>query len=173
MKMLSQKDCMWPKVTRHWEEVPELESSSLTLNPHFQLLSHKITYLYTLIWREEQSLNLSYFRIMKPPPHHSPSLFVIGFEDARALSHGPMHCSPPGSSVHGNSQARILEWAATSFSRRSSRPRDRTGVSCIGRRILYHWATWSPRLWKDTQANSLIHAHVWKNHILRVTKTRS
>ena len=32
----------------------------------------------------------------------------------------PTHCSPPGSSVHGVSQARVLEWVATSFSRGSS-----------------------------------------------------
>ena len=43
----------------------------------------------------------------------------------------PMDCSPPGSSVHGISQARILEWVAISFSRGSSQPRDRTSVSCI------------------------------------------
>ena len=36
----------------------------------------------------------------------------------------PMDGSPPGSSVHGFSQARILEWVAISFSRSSSRPRD-------------------------------------------------
>ena len=36
----------------------------------------------------------------------------------------PMDCSPPGSSVHGILQARILEWVAISFSRRSSQPRD-------------------------------------------------
>jgi len=41
-----------------------------------------------------------------------------------------MGCSPPGSSVHGISQARILEWVAISFSR-SSRPRDQTHVSCL------------------------------------------
>ena len=40
-----------------------------------------------------------------------------------------MDCSPPGSSVHGIFQARILEWCAISFSRGSSQPRDRTGVS--------------------------------------------
>ena len=34
----------------------------------------------------------------------------------------PMDCSPPGSSVHGIFQARILEWVATPFSRGSSRP---------------------------------------------------
>ena len=41
-----------------------------------------------------------------------------------------MDCSPPGSSVHGISQARILEWAVISFSRGSSLPRDWTWVSC-------------------------------------------
>ena len=43
---------------------------------------------------------------------------------------GPMDCSPPGSSVHGISQARTLEWVANSSSRGSSRPRDQTHVSC-------------------------------------------
>ena len=46
-----------------------------------------------------------------------------------------------GSSVHGILQARILEWVAISFSRGSSRPRDRIRVSCVGRWILYHCAT--------------------------------
>ena len=38
----------------------------------------------------------------------------------------PMDCIPPGSSVHGILQARILEWVAIPFSRASSQPRDRT-----------------------------------------------
>ena len=46
----------------------------------------------------------------------------------------PMNCSPPGSSVHGIPQARILEWVAISFSRGSSWLRDRT-VSLS----LLHW----------------------------------
>ena len=51
-------------------------------------------------------------------------------------SSDPMDCSPPGSSVHGILQARILEWVAISFSRGSSRPRDRTQFSHIaGRRF--------------------------------------
>ena len=44
-----------------------------------------------------------------------------------------LDCTPPGSSVHGISQARILEWVAISFSRVSSRPRNWTCVSCIDR----------------------------------------
>ena len=43
----------------------------------------------------------------------------------------PVVCSLPGSSVHGIFQARILEWVAISFSRGSSRARNRTRVSCI------------------------------------------
>ena len=52
-----------------------------------------------------------------------------------------MDCSPPGSSVHGIFQARILEWVVVSYSRGSSLPRNWTwvsGMSYIGRWILYH-----------------------------------
>ena len=52
-----------------------------------------------------------------------------------------MDYSPPGSSIHGIIQARILKWVAISFSRRSSQPRVQTCVSCIGREVLYHCAT--------------------------------
>ena len=48
----------------------------------------------------------------------------------------PMDYSPPGSSVHGILQARVLEWVAISFSTASSGPRDRTQVShIVGRRF--------------------------------------
>ena len=48
----------------------------------------------------------------------------------------PMDCSLPGFSVHGVFQARVLEWVAIAFSRGSSRPKDRSQVSCIvGRRF--------------------------------------
>ena len=40
-------------------------------------------------------------------------------------------CSPPCSSVHRISQARILEWVAITSSRGSSQPRDPTSVSCV------------------------------------------
>ena len=47
----------------------------------------------------------------------------------------PMDCSPPGSSVHGILQARILEWIAIPFSRGSSGPRNWTGVSYVAGRF--------------------------------------
>ena len=57
----------------------------------------------------------------------------------------PMDCSLPGSSVHGILQVRILEWVAVYFSRwifwtRGSNPH-LLQVSCIGRQILYYWAS--------------------------------
>ena len=67
-----------------------------------------------------------------------------------------MECSLLDSSVHGISQARILERVAISFSRRSSWPRGQACVSCIGRQILYHWAR-----------------HVGSSHLAFVVQLRS
>ena len=53
----------------------------------------------------------------------------------------PVDCSLLGSSIHEILQARILEWAAISFTRRSSQPRDRTQVSHIAGRRFTLWAT--------------------------------
>ena len=53
-------------------------------------------------------------------------------EVAQSLTFGdPVDHSLPCSSIHGIFQARVLEWGAISFSRGSSRPTDRTGVSRI------------------------------------------
>ena len=52
----------------------------------------------------------------------------------------PMECI-----VHGILQARILEWAAFPFSRRSSQPRNRTQVSCIAGGFFTGWATKSTK----------------------------
>ena len=60
-----------------------------------------------------------------------------------------MDYGPPGFSVHGILQARILEWVAMPSSRGSSRPRDWTHVShvsCIGRQVLFHSTTWEALL---------------------------
>ena len=71
----------------------------------------------------------------------------------------PMDCSTPGSSVHGISQTRILEWVVISSSRGSSWPRDQTRASFTYRQILYHYATrealhptlsWPGRALRDT-----------------------
>ena len=53
----------------------------------------------------------------------------------------PIGCSLSGSSVHGIFQARVLEWIVISFSKGSSRPRNRTRVSPIAGRRFTVWAT--------------------------------
>ena len=93
-----------------------------------------------------QLINLHWHVIITQSPH-----FTLGFiqGDARCMrkwsrsvvSVDPMDCSLPGSSVHGIFQARVLEWVAISFSRRSSWPGDQTRISrIIGRRFTI-WAT--------------------------------
>ena len=71
----------------------------------------------------------------------------------------PRDCRLPSPSIHGILQARILEWAAISFSRRSSWPRDWTWFSRIAGRPFTFWATrevlwvldhkecWAPKNW--------------------------
>ena len=78
-------------------------------------------------------------------PRYNTLLCVCVLTESCLTLRDPRDCSPPGSSVHGIVQARMLEWVAISFSRGSSQPRDWTHISyisCIGRHILYHWATW-------------------------------
>ena len=61
----------------------------------------------------------------------------------------PLNNSPPGSSVHGIFQTRILEWDAISSFKESSWPMywpHICSVSCIGRQILYHCAPWEGQL---------------------------
>ena len=67
----------------------------------------------------------------------------------------PVDCSLAGSSIHGIFQARIREWVAISFSRRSSWPRDWTWVSRIVGRCFTIWATredveryWNVERWR-------------------------
>ena len=71
--------------------------------------------------------------------------FTMICHQVKSLSHvrlfaTPMDCSPPGSSIHGIFQARVLEWVAISFSRGSSWPRDWTWVSRIAGRYFTIWA---------------------------------
>ena len=100
---------------------------------------------------------------------------------AQSLSRVPlfrnfMDCSPPDSSVRGISQARTLEWVVIPSTRGSFRLRDQNHnscISCIGKWILYHWATWeapyygvllkqmarylTPRLWLHFSVSSIVY----------------
>ena len=79
--------------------------------------------------------------------HHLRGILKLKLSLCSITQTFPTLCDPidhslPGSSVHGISQTRILEWVAISFARVSSQPRDWNQVSCvssIGRQILYHY----------------------------------
>ena len=67
----------------------------------------------------------------------------------------PMDGSPPGSSVHGISQARILEWVSMPSSRASSPPRDLTHMSYVKNPKSGHWGS------SDTQPQLTSHLSLW------------
>ena len=85
--------------------------------------------------------------IISSNPPSSPATWALVCARGRAKSLQscltlcyPTDCSPPGSSVHGIPQARILEWVAMPSSRESLQPRDQTCISYVsrvGRQVLY------------------------------------
>ena len=94
------------------------------------------------------TFSLSFFTFIK-------KLLVLHFlpqskSESEVAQLCPTLCNPvdsrlPGSSIHENFQARILEWVSISFSRGSSQPRDQnqdqTWVSSIAGRLFIVWAT--------------------------------
>ena len=87
-----------------------------------------------------------------PPPPQIMVSWFIGYVCSVAQSCpalcSPVDCSPPGSSLHGVFQARVLDWVAISSSRvifptqESNPPLLHLLRPCPGRWILYHCATW-------------------------------
>ena len=76
----------------------------------------------------------------------------------------PVNSNLPSSFVHGILQARILEWVAISYSRKSSWPRDRTCLtflSCICRQVLYHLLLLCSNLETDFSTFSICYAAVY------------
>jgi len=63
-------------------------------------------------------------KVLKPPSHLLCYLLCCCLVSESDSFSTPWTVDPPGSSVHGILQARILEWVAISFSRGSSQPRD-------------------------------------------------
>ena len=55
---------------------------------------------------------------------HMHACMLSRFSHARFTLCDPMDCSPPGSSVHGILQARILEWVPMPSSGGSFHPKD-------------------------------------------------
>ena len=74
----------------------------------------------------------------------------------------PMDCSLPGSSVHGISQARILEWIAISSSRGSSQPRDQTCTSTLAGRFFTTEPAGKPVATSNCHFITPLFYHFWR-----------
>ena len=127
-------------LTRDWTRASALEA---------QILSHWTT---REAWEVFLNVASSWTKLNLFPSLSVPFIDVYEiFLCAKSLQSRPTLCdpmnwSPLGSSVHGISQGRILEWVTSSSSRGFSQNRDQTHVSYLSRWILYHCATWeAPR----------------------------
>ena len=125
-------------------------SCLLMMTPTSAMMKSCLGFGEELIFNQETLLLASDRKLNSKPGWGSQMSFIAGsnrdilcaksLQPCLTLCH-PRDRSPPGSSVCGIVQARIVEWVAIPFSRGSSRPRDWTHisyVSCVGRRVLYH-----------------------------------
>ena len=141
----------------HWQadSLPQCHQGSPLINTVYQsYLIHIDTHailILSKIYINIFSALIIYFFIVYSVAQSCPTLC------------SPVNCTVHQAPFHGIFQARIPEQVAISCSRRSSQPRDQTHiscVSCIGRQILYHFATWESLIEKG------IHAPVqsWQKH---------
>ena len=130
---------------------PEKEgSSSLSCLPHLLLSLQLCCRSKTLCPEKNLKVTplpsqLQYFHkwalVSKRARFIFPPVCVCSVAQSRPAPCSCVDCSPPGSSVRGILQPRILERVAISYSRGSSQPRHQThisGIFCVGRQILYH-----------------------------------
>ena len=118
------------------------------------LHTYRLQYKHNFVYTEKQKKKFLRLKILtwlwwSGTEPNTPPRFACIYSSCRCRHaqsyltlYDLLNCSPPGSSVHGVFQARILEWVAIPLSRVSSWPRDQTRISCICRWILYCWATW-------------------------------
>ena len=119
--------------TPGWNTLCAVDCYCIRINlPAKGAAQHRIQSLLKPSWMEH---SLTCLRVTS----HSSCCFCL------SLSHvwlfNSADCDPPGSSVRGIFQVRILVCIAISFSKGSSRPRDRTWASYIAGRLFTIWAT--------------------------------
>ena len=132
----------------YWDiSLPSAQVVLLTSTPHFWFISlscNKQGSLYSVTNRLIVMIILQYIQIQKHYNCIAATATAAKSPQSCPTLCDPIEGSPPGSPIHGILQARILEWVSMSFSRGPSRFRTPTrisSISCMGRQILYHWAT--------------------------------
>ena len=136
----------WRLQSFHGWKCHKVEEGCIPIFHHGRLLT-ELSYLTTICMRNKLRLLVKPLRFGGPfictylkASSTETEVKVLVAQLCSTLCN-PMDCSLPGLSVHGILQARILEWVAISFSRRSFWPRDSIWVSCIVDRFFTIWAT--------------------------------
>ena len=128
------QSCILSSFTSHFHVLsPSLiwnQIQIICLNSRSKLPTGDLVYLSVRI---KGSSNATCFNLFEPVLPFFLCVLTKSLQSCSVLC-DPVDCSPPGSSIHVILQARILEWAAISSSRGSSRPRAQIHVSC-----LLHW----------------------------------
>ena len=127
----------------------------MLLNPN--VISQSLSYLAWLVYHlkkvkvtqsvsnflRSHGLSMEFSR----PEYWVGSLYLLqGIFPARGSNPGLLHCGQILYQLSHRGSPRTLEWVAYPFSRGSSRPRNRTGVSCITGRFFANWAIREARL---------------------------
>ena len=160
MKHMGARDQTYPKAKFPWKSVEWSSEIFCTCNSLFSVTVMERKHIWPPVGG--QSYNVPRSTSTQPSHCHrdwrlqSPRRDPLGFfwlvcmcAESCPTLRGPMHHSLPSSSVHGISQAKILEWVAMPSSRASSRPRPWALVSCsscIGRQILYPVSPWEAQI---------------------------
>ena len=114
-----------------------------TLQCKIKVREKKKSVINSTYWTHEWCCPWKFCPSHKFPWHHLESASVSC--SVCLTLYDTTDCSPPGSSVRGILHARILEWVAISFSRRTSWPRDQTQISCIAGGFFTNWVTKWPK----------------------------
>ena len=130
MKTKSQRNICTPIFTAALLTIPKIWKQQMKC-PSIDEWIKKLWYMYTMEY---------YSATTKRRSCHLRAGFCVLVTQWCPTLYDPMDYISPGSSVHGNLQARLLEWVAISFSRASSRPRAQTWVSFIAGRFFTVWA---------------------------------
>ena len=165
------QDCHWPPAEETPSPHPEtrvgisIAESVTSGDSVLSVLLHDLVvkgWVQVQLWLFQETLLLFLFFFSLSLAHQSFSLKVILVPLPRPSDMcvqvtqsyptlcNPLDYSPPGSSIHGILQARILEWVAIFFSRGASWPKDWAPISCFGSWILNHWVTREAPVYQDT-----------------------
>ena len=125
--------------TSHRSERPSQNVLEINARDSVERRKCSCTVVGNVQWRSTRENSMEVLKKQNREVPSDPAIPCLGIHQEKTNilkdTGTPTICSPPGSSVPGVSQARILEWVAMPSSRGSFAPRDQTQVSCIAGRF--------------------------------------